>query len=363
MSPHHLPSDSVSGDGFTGVEWTHRSTEQLRTDLFDGAGPAPAGELGAAWLSTAIELDALAVELRAVLLVLRSDIVISASPLLADRGNQLANWLESVATYARSIADHAFSHASAVTRARAAMPSAAELSAMNEAIAALAQFGPGIAGLFAGMHNAVNQAHSDAERTAAAVMRVYEQQTAGLVAADDEIASPPRLTAPAVTTDHSAPTPHTQQPQRSAQHAPQPTVQAPTTAMGMVTPTAAPAAAAGPRSGAGRGARPRYETAQAQVRPAAVVHPAGVGHGAPTAQTLNLVSEQTASSSAKTAGAVPPAAPLGQSASPVRGADSTVNAASSSPVPGVSVRARELYGLDIAVAPTVIGEAHHGGAA
>lgn len=352
MTDHAHASSAGQEAGFTGVDWAARPAGQLRADLYAGPGPVPAGELGAACASSAIELEACAAELRALLLVLESDVVMAASPLLSEHGRRLADWLETAAAESRELAERALTHTGAVTRARATMPSATELDATEEALDVLSQLGPGIAGLLGGAHHALEQARLDGERAAAAVMRLYEQQTAPLVAAEPEHIPAPRLTLPELP---ERPEP-SQRPSAPVEEELESAPIAP-----LATPAAAPPAAMA--VGAAR-PRPSYahaaEKATNQVRPAALVGGAVPPAAGTSGHGLGVPSMTAGIGGAGTTQPAAPVAPIGPAAPVHRG---ETDPAPSGPVTAVRdtpARAADLYGLSVAVAPPVIGEAQAG---
>lgn len=356
MSEHNAVTASAGrqDSGFTGVDWSSRSAERLRADLFAGPGPVPAGELGAAWAGVALELDACAAELRALLVLLDSDVVMAASPLLSEHGRALAEWLENSAREARGLSERAFSHAGSVTRARASMPSAAEFDATRQALEALAQLGPGAAGILGGAHHAVEQAQQDAERTAAGVMVLYEQQNAPLVASTTELIAAPRLTlpAPSETASVGALEPGvTEVEDASVMPAPARAVQVPATPVAATRPVRSQPAFAH-----------IAEKTSHQVRPAALVAATG-GTGAeafPGAKVGALSGMASGGAPAGTAQPANPVAPIGPVAPVHRGPGAPAETGPVAEVHDAPARASELFGLSVAVAPPVIGESQAG---
>lgn len=324
--------------GFTGVEWELRTPEELARALTAGPGPGQSGELSATWSAAAAELEAVASEYRRLAVELSADWISEASPRLDDRSGEVADDIFRLAGHARALSDRAGAHAHAHTIARASMPRAEEIAVTGRALDALDSLGPGLAGVLTGATDALENARSDQRRAAARVMTEYEARTAPL-ASPRESPAEPRHLLPGLFggSDVGAPSAETT------------TAGASTAAPG--TPLSAAVLSLGPHSGTGVGAGQAPGT---QVRPATAGPPGTVP---PTSATGAGPAPSAVGSSAERTGTgmpmVPPVAGAGAAAT--GGGDREHHADEAlRPAPGPA-EIEELYGLSVAVAPSVFG--------
>ena len=343
--------------GFTGVDWDRRPVRKLVGDLFAGTGPLPSGELAALLHASVPELEAMAFELRSITQFLTAEILISVSPEIAEYGNALASWLEDLAEYTRQLATDATAHAESVVTARAEMPGAAEMDAIEKAFMRLEEFGAGIAGALTGENHEVEKQRFDAENAAAAVMHRYEARTEPLARTknDEPFAAAPRLAGWQEADRAKAAALEASRPRSFDSTSEARATQAPLAAAGV-----APVAAS-PRTGTKYGSVASNNPAKTkivanagtQVRPASLVSASGgVGTG-PVPSERGVAADAAVRSGG---------APLGAPVSAARGSGAEH-------VPDAALRdgaatprqASDLYGLDIAVAPPIIGGTAHGG--
>lgn len=333
-------TDAADGAvGFTGVEWELRTAEELARTLAAGPGPGQSGELSATWSAAAAELEAVASEYRRLAVELSADWISEASPHLDDRSREVADDIFALAGRAREFSDRAADHAHAHTIARASMPRAEEIAVTGRALDALDSLGPGLAGVLTGATGALENVRSDQRRAAARVMTEYEART-------EPLASPRERPA---ETRHLLPGLFG----RPADSAPSADTSAPGPASAPVpgSPLPATASALTPLSGSG--------VVQAPGTP---VRPATVGNPTPAAPTSGAgtgLNPPTAGAASERAGAGIPMAPpiAGAGAGTSAGADREHHADEAlRPSPGPT-EIEELYGLSVAVAPSVFGGA------
>lgn len=349
--------------GFTGVDWDRRPVRKLVGDLFAGTGPLPSGELAALLHASVPELEAMAFELRSITQFLTAEILISVSPEIAEYGNALASWLEDLAEYTRQLATDATAHAESVVTARAEMPGAAEMDAIEKAFMRLEEFGAGIAGALAGEGHEVEKQRFDAENAAAAVMHRYEARTEPLARTknDEPFAAAPRLAGWQEADRAKAAALESTRPRFSDAAGEAQASEAPLAAAGVASGAASPRGRAGASSQAAtrpvsNPAKPKIvANAGTQVRPASLVSASG------GALTGSVPAERgVTGDTAVRSGAAP--APLGAPVSAARGTgeghvpDAALREGAAAPR-----QASDLYGLDIAVAPPIIGGTAPGG--
>ncbi|MCX2964462.1 PPE domain-containing protein [Gordonia aquimaris] len=175
--------------GFTGVVWDARTTEQLASDLGDGAGPAPLAEAGLAWSRVASELASAAAEYGTILAALGIHWESVHTSESFETLSRLAPWFADAAAAAGRNAARAEAQAAAVTVARMTMPNLAEVDLAEEAMrtaSTIAAVAPALVGAAAQAERALH----DQRLRAARVMQTYE-------AASDSAATPWGGAAPA----------------------------------------------------------------------------------------------------------------------------------------------------------------------
>lgn len=314
----------AGGAGFTGVEWELRTPEDLARALTAGPGPGQAGELAAVWEAAAAELDAVASEYRRLAVELSAEWVSQATPGLDDRSREVSEDVHALAVRAHDVASRAAGHAHAHAVARSAMPRAEETALTARTLDALDSLGPGLAGALSGTTTALEDSLAENRRAAARVMAEYENRTAPLAEPSERAVAPrrllPGLVAP-TTADGTAPV---------ETGAPPPSVTLPV--VSLAVPATAPVAVAPPG---------------AQVRPAAT--------GGATPAPAPVEPRPVEARADRMTGAGMPLAPLGAAAGATTASDDEHHPALSVR-PGIgAAEVEDLYGLAVAVAPSVLG--------
>ncbi|MDY6808756.1 MAG: PPE domain-containing protein [Actinomycetota bacterium] len=159
--------------GFTGVVWDARTTEQLASDLGDGAGPAPLAEAGLAWSRVASELASAAAEYGTILAALGVHWESAHTSESFANLSRLAPWFAEAAAAAGRNAARAEAQSAAVTVARMTMPNLAEVNLAEEAMrtaTTVAAIAPALVGAAAHAERALH----DQRLRAAQVMHNYE---------------------------------------------------------------------------------------------------------------------------------------------------------------------------------------------
>ncbi|KXO89874.1 hypothetical protein AXK56_06910 [Tsukamurella pulmonis] len=186
--------------GFTGVDWSARSTEKLAGDLLGGAGAQPlttaaqeTARLASAYGAAAVQLDRLVVRLDGAVDLGRKESDARRTGTLPEYARWLARHAADLAEYAAKLAGQSAAYETAAR----AMPSVSEATRMRtdreNAQAAAAAGGPdpalaALVGAAADSERAEQQAHG----TAAAIMVGFERAAEPL-RVPWEFAAPPAL--------------------------------------------------------------------------------------------------------------------------------------------------------------------------
>ncbi|MDF3282332.1 PPE domain-containing protein [Gordonia sp. N1V] len=159
--------------GFTGVLWDTRTSRRLASDLVEGPGAAPFADAAIAWGALAGEFAGAATEYGAVLTRLRADWESGAATEAIERLTGLLGWLTDMAAQAAEAAAVTEAQSLAVSVARLAMPSTAEVDladTLAHGAAVVASVAPIATGAAAHAERAVH----DQRMRAARVMEAYE---------------------------------------------------------------------------------------------------------------------------------------------------------------------------------------------
>ncbi|MEE3850990.1 PPE domain-containing protein [Gordonia sp. LSe1-13] len=159
--------------GYTGVIWDARTTEQLASDLGDGAGPGPLAEAGLAWGRVASEMASAAAEYGTILAAMAVHWESGHTIESFEKLSRLAPWFAEAAAEAGQNAGRAEAQAAAVTVARLTMPNLVEVDLAEEAMrtaTAVSAIAPALVGAAAQAERAVH----DQRMRAARVMQTYE---------------------------------------------------------------------------------------------------------------------------------------------------------------------------------------------
>lgn len=186
--------------GFTGVDWSARTTERLAGDLLGGAGARPlttaaqeTARLASAYGAAAVQLDRLVVRLDGAVDLGRAESDVRRTGPLPDYARWLARHAADLAEYAAKLAGQAAAYETAAR----AMPSVADATRMRtdreNAQAAAAAGGPepavaALVGAAVDSERVEQQAHG----TAAAVMTGFERAAEPL-RAPWEFTAPPKV--------------------------------------------------------------------------------------------------------------------------------------------------------------------------
>ncbi len=195
--------------GFTGVLWDARSSRRLASDLVDGPGASAFADAAIAWGALAGEFTGAAAEYGTVLARLRADWESGAAADVLDRLAGLLGWLTDMAAQATEAAALTEAQSLAVSVARLAMPSTAEVDladTLAHGAAVVASVAPIATGAAAHAERAVH----DQRMRAARVMEAYETAAEPLAQPWRAAHAAPQLvpgTPPATTPSRSPQTP------------------------------------------------------------------------------------------------------------------------------------------------------------
>ncbi|TWS19156.1 PPE domain-containing protein [Tsukamurella asaccharolytica] len=186
--------------GFTGVDWSTRTTERLAGDLLGGAGAQPlstaaqeTARLASAYGAAAVQLDRLVVRLDGAVDLGREESGVRRTGPLPEYARWLARHAADLAEYATKVAGQAAAYETAA-RAMPTVADAARIRTDRENAQAAAAAGgaePAVAAL-AGAAADSERVEQQAHGTAAAVMTGFERASEPL-RAPWEFAAPPKL--------------------------------------------------------------------------------------------------------------------------------------------------------------------------
>ncbi|MGX7697873.1 PPE domain-containing protein [Gordonia polyisoprenivorans] len=195
--------------GFTGVLWDTRTSRRLASDLVEGLGASAFADAAIAWGALAGEFTGAAAEYGAVLARLRADWESGAATDALDRLDDLLGWLTDMAAQATEAAAMTEAQSLAVSVARLAMPSTAEVD-LADTLAHGAAVAASVAPIATGAAAHAERAVHDQRMRAARVMEAYETAAEPLAQPWRAPCSAPQLvpdTPPVTTSSRSPQTP------------------------------------------------------------------------------------------------------------------------------------------------------------
>jgi hypothetical protein len=164
--------------GFTGVQWSARTTERLSADIGRGAGTSPLVGAALSWREIADDAMAIGDELRRVNDRLRRSWEAPAASAALSDADALVSWMHQFSEFAALMERRLQGQSAATTVALLAMPNTGEIAATAALRDSMTAVGGALGGALLGGGAALDRVAEDQHQRAARAMQAYETASA-----------------------------------------------------------------------------------------------------------------------------------------------------------------------------------------